>query len=241
MARIHLSTTLFVAALLFCTTNQIRANTIFYTVFLKNSDREIPCDTFSFGGEKGLCREGSGLYTYNLQDIERVQVFNGTKTFVFSNEEIVADEGGLAAALEVLNEQKKIELQARYQEKQERMRQRQIAAAKSRSPEAHTSFTNQQSPSVLPAPIGQFSLEKVKGIGWRQAIAINQDRAITYISKLMYKQQVARPAFIKVDGWQAEKAMHEVMSAIEVAEDMRAAGRHDLIIPPLFRQGPAKP
>ncbi len=73
--------------------------------------------------------------------------------------------------------------------------------------------------------------------GWKSDIATNQQRALDYISKLMYTapNKVKRPALIRNKGWKSQRSLQEIESTMNRAEDMAKAGRADLIQLPEFK------
>lgn len=185
------------------------------------------------------------MYSYQLDSIEQVRVFNGNKAYTFTQKEIRDQRDELTAAFDTLNGKKMADLREAYRQKQEYLAKKRMERAEALNSMQiagdSSSYLEQEAPkpAILPPPIGEIAWENSQnGVGWIQAIAINQDRAKAYISELRYKNKVVRPRFYKPKGWQSEKAMHEVLSAIYSAEDMRAAGRHDLISIPVYKQGP---
>ena len=107
----------FLVILLF-TTDISRANTqLRYYLTVSNFEEEIRCDLFSISGEKGMCRDGTGMITYKYSDISKIEVFSGKKSFVFTKE-LQTEKEELAAAFETINNKKLNELKVIYREKQ---------------------------------------------------------------------------------------------------------------------------
>ena len=76
--------------------------------------------------------------------------------------------------------------------------------------------------------------------GWQSDIATNQNLATNYISELRVNPAAQRPQLIQNSGWQSQRSLAEIYSAMDRAEQLSRAGRPDLIERPQFQYGVEK-
>ncbi|MBV5327414.1 MAG: hypothetical protein JZU65_07225 [Chlorobium sp.] len=76
--------------------------------------------------------------------------------------------------------------------------------------------------------------------GWQSDIATNQNMATNYISELQVNRNAKRPQLIEGAGWQSQRSLGEINSAMSRAEQLARSGRPDLIQIPVFKYGAEK-